>query len=98
MLFPDMKDSLHTAVLGSTGRYTTFSHAGRTLTFRTCAGLVRYLRVLRWDNGYLEVLAEYRQRPAPVEEYIDLVPVLERLRMDKDAFLSPIRNVRLAHA
>ncbi len=93
-----MKPDAHTAVLDNNGHYTTFTHAGRTLTFRTCDGLERYTRVLRWDNGYLEVLAQYRQRPAPIEEYIDLLPVLDRLRMDKNAFLAPIRNVRIANA
>ena len=33
--------------------------------------LERYTRVLRWDNGYLEVLAKYRQRPSEIEGYID---------------------------
>lgn len=93
-----MKAPSHTAVLGNIGNYTTFTHAGRTLTFRTCDGLERYTRVLRWDGGYLEVLARYRHRPAPVEEYIDLEPVLDRLRMDKAAFLAPIRHVRIARA
>ena len=93
-----MSARAHTAILSSIGDYTTFTHAGRTLTFRTCAGLERYTRVLRWDNGYLEVLAKYRQRPSEIEEYIDLLPVLDRLRMDKKTFLSPIHDVRIAYA
>ena len=84
-----MSARAHTAILSSIGDYTTFTHAGRTLTFRTCTGLERYTRVLRWDNGYLAVLAKYRQRPTEIEEYIDLQPVLELLRMDKKPSFPP---------
>ena len=87
-----------TAVLSSYDKYTTFSFAGRTLTFRTCDGLEKYIKVLTWDNGYLEVLAKYRQRDEVVEEYIDLDPVLDGLFMNKAAFLNPIKNVRIEYA
>jgi len=87
-----------TAVLSSFDKYTTFSFGGKTLTFRTCDGLERYVKVLVWDNGYLEVLAKYCQRDSLVEEYIDLEPILKHLHMDKDAFLKPIKNVRIAYA
>ena len=68
-----------TAVLSSFDKYTTFSFGGKTLTFRTCDGLEKYVKVLTWDDGYLEVLAKYRQRDNMVGEYIDLEPVLEQL-------------------
>ncbi len=84
-----------TAILSSFDRYSTFSFGGRTLTFRTCDGLERYTKVLRWENGYLEVMAKYRQRDQEIEEYIDLDPVLEGLYMDKEAFLSPIKGVEI---
>ena len=87
-----------TAVLSSFDKYTTFSFGGKTLTFRTCNGLNRYTRVLTWDNGYLEVLADYKQRDGEIEEYIDLDPVLDCLYMDKTAFLKPIKNVRIEYA
>ena len=87
-----------TAVLSSYDKYTTFSFAGKTLTFRTCDGLEKYIKVLTWDNGYIEVLAKYRQRDEAVEEYIDLDPVLEGLFMNKAAFLNPIKNVRIEYA
>ena len=61
-----------TAILSSFDKYTTFSYGDKTLTFRTCDGLERYLKVLTWDHGYLEVLAKYRQKDQPIEEYIDL--------------------------
>ena len=83
-----------TAVLSSFDKYTTFSFGGKTLSFRTCDGLERYIKVLNWDDGYIEVLAKYRQRDSVIEEYIDLEPVLKRLYMDT-SFLKPIKNVRI---
>ena len=87
-----------TAILSSFDKYTTFSYGNKTLTFRTCDGLERYTKVLTWDHGYLEVLAKYRQRPEEIEEYIDLIPVLERLYMDQNAFLDPIKEVKIQYA
>ena len=85
------------AVLSSFDRYTTFSYGGKTLTFRTCDGLDRYTKVLLWDHGYLEVMAKYKQKDQEIEEYIDLIPVLDGLYMNKDSFLRPINNVRIAY-
>jgi len=87
-----------TAVLSSFDRYTTFTFNGKKLTFRTSNGLEKYLKILTWDNGYIEVLAKYRQRDGEIEEYIDLDPVLEGLYMDKQEFLNPIKNVRIEYA
>ena len=84
-----------TAILSSFNKYTTFSFGGKTLTFRTCDGLERYTKVLLWDHGYIEVLAKYRQNDQDIEEFIDLAPVLDNLYMDKEAFLTPIKNVRI---
>ena len=85
------------AVLSSFDKYTTFSFQGKKLTFRTCDGLDRYTKVLLWDNGYIEVMAKYRQREQEIEEYIDLSPVLDSLYMNKDAFLSGIKRVRIEY-
>lgn len=51
--------------------------------------------MLIWDDGYLEVLANYCQRDGMVEEYIDLEPVLKHLYMDRVSFLNPIKKVRI---
>lgn len=50
-----------TAILSSFDKYTTFSFGGTKLTFRTCDGLERYTKILRWDYGYIEVMAKYRR-------------------------------------
>ena len=86
------------AILSSFDKYTTFTYAGKKLTFRTCDGLERYTKVILWDNGYIEVMAKYRQEPTEVEEYIDLRPVLEGLYMDEQKFLAPIKKVRIEYA
>ena len=82
-----------TAVLSSFDKYTTFSYGDTKLTFRTCDGLDRYTSVKTWDNGYIEVMAKYFHQPEEIEEYIDLVPMLDDLYMDSSSFLEPIKKV-----
>ena len=89
---------MNTAILSSFDKYTTFSFGGKTLTFRTCNGLERYTKILLWDNGYIEVMAKYKQRDEEIEEYIDLIPVLEGLNMNKEKFLAPIKEVKIEYA
>ena len=43
-------------------------------------------------------MAKYKGAPADEEEYIDLVPILNNLYIDADAFLKPIRKVELQYA
>ena len=78
---------MNTAILSSFDKYTTFSFGGKTLTLRTCNGLERYTKVLQWDDGYIEVMAKYKHNDEEIEEYIELIPVLEGLYMDKEKFL-----------
>jgi len=85
------------AILSSFDKYTTFSFGGTKLTFRTCNGLERYTKILLWDNGYIEVMAKYKQEKDEIEEYIDLAPVLDGLYMNKEKFLSPIKEVRIEY-
>ena len=86
-----MNDS-RTAVLSSSGRYTSFSCGGHRIRFRTSDKLNRYLDVRQWDNGYLVVTADYSTL-GTVEEYIDLTPILEHLLFDPAEFLKPIKEV-----
>ena len=85
------------AILSSNGEYTTFSFAGKTLTFLTSKDLERYLSVKEWDHGYLVVTAKYKSRPIE-EEYIDLLPILHNLYMDSEQFLAPIKGVNIQYA
>ena len=83
----------NTAILSSFPKYTTFTFGDTVLTFRTCDGLERYTSVKTWDNGYIEVMAKYAQMPDEIEEYIDLLPMLDDLYMDSKSFLAPIKKV-----
>ena len=84
------------AILSSSGSYTSFSYGGNTIRFLTSPRLLRYEKVLNWDNGYLEVIANYNGKEE--EEYINLVPILENLQMDVSAFLKPIERVEVSYA
>mgnify|MGYP007132885544 CR=1 FL=1 len=73
------------AILSSSGNFTSFSYGGKTIRFRTSSSLERYTDIVEWDHGYLVVMAKYKNQPAE-EEYIDLVPILDNLYIDSDAF------------
>ena len=88
----------HEAILSSAEGYTAFSYGGYNIRFKAPYSLERYVDVVRWDNGYLVVLAKYSHNAEPEEEYIDLKPILEGLYIDSDKFLKPIKNVRIAYA
>ena len=89
-------DSSNEAVLSSSDGFTTFSFGGRHIRFKAPYSLERYVDVVRWDDGYLVVLAKYRHNAEPEEEYIDLKPILGGLYIDSASFLKPIKSVRIA--
>ena len=87
-----------TAYLSNDGEYTTFSFGERTITFLTSKSLERYTSIKEWDNGYLVVTAKFSNRQFEIEEYIDLIPILENLNMNTENFLSPIQKVELRYS
>lgn len=87
-----------TAYLSNNGEYTTLTFGERTITFLTSKSLERYTSIKEWDYGYLVVMAKYSNRPSEIEEYIDLIPILENLNMNTKAFLSPIQKVELRYS
>lgn len=89
-------DASKMATLSCADGYTTFDTGSRTIRFRTPRNLKRYVRVQKWDSGYIVVDAEYEGLPSPVEEYIDLIPILRNLYLDPASVLSPIGEVRVA--
>ena len=91
-------DTTQEAILSSAGGFTAFSYGGYNIRFKAPYSLERYTDVLKWDNGYLVVLAKYSHNDEPEEEYIDLKPMLAGLYIDSDAFLKPIKTVRIAYA
>ena len=88
----------HEAILSSGDGFTAFSFGGYNIRFRAPYSLERYLDVIRWDNGYLVVLAKYTHNVRPEEDYIDLKPILKGLYIDSTTFLKPIKSVRIAYA
>ena len=86
------------AILSSGEGYTAFSYGGYHIRFRAPYSLERYVDVVQWDDGYLVVMAKYSHNSEPEEEYIDLKPILKGLYIDSDAFLKPIKSVRIAYA
>ena len=85
------------AILKSKGEYTIFQFNNDTIRFMTSARLERYTSIVEWDHGYLVVMAKY-ENIGEVEEYIDLVPILDKLYNDVDKFLEPIKEVKIDYA
>lgn len=84
------------AILSNDENYTIFEYNRQVVRFVTSSKLERYTQVLEWDNGYLVVMAKYKNI-GEVEEYIDLIPILQRLHYDPEAFLEPIKEVRIEY-
>lgn len=59
--------------------------------------LERYTKVVEWDHGYFVVMAKYKNI-GEVEEYIDLIPILNKLYYNTDEFLKAIKAVRIDYA
>ena len=85
------------AILRSADGFTAFSYGGYNIRFRAPYSLERYVDVVKWDDGYLVVLAKYSHNAEPEEEYIDLKPILEGLYIDSASFLKSINSVRVAY-
>ncbi len=86
------------AILSSADGFTAFSFGGYNIRFRAPYSLEKYVDVVKWDDGYLVVLAKYSHIAEPEEEYIDLKPILEGLYIDSASFLKSIKNVRIVYA
>lgn len=94
----NIQSSGHEALLSSSGGFTAFSYGGYNIRFKAPFSLERYIDVVKWDDGYLVVLAKYNHNTEPEEEYIDLKPILDGLYIDSAAFLKPIKSVRISYA
>lgn len=89
---------LDTAFLSNEGRYTIFSFGDTRLKFIAPHSLEAYKKVVKWDNGYIEVLTKYSHNEDLEEEYIDLVPILRKLYINPDEFLKSIKKVEVLYA
>ena len=86
---------VNTGILSNNDRYSLFQMDNLCIKFKTSPYLVRYISVLKWDNGYIECMAEYSTVPEPVEEYIDLRYIADRLLLPDDIF-KDIKEVKVA--
>ena len=84
------------ATLSSKGDMTSFTYGNYNIRFRTPSRLKRYTEVKEWDNGYIVVMADY-DGIGIIEEYIDLIPILENLHINPDTFLKPIKTVKISY-
>lgn len=85
------------AYLSSDCNYTIFKYADYIIRFQAPYSLEKYTEVKKWDNGYLVVMAKYKHNEEPEEEYIDLIPILEKLYIDANKFVQKIKRVRVAY-
>ena len=89
--------SKNQAILSSKGDFTSFTYDNHVIRFRTSPRLERYTKVKEWDNGYLVVMAKYRNLENDIEEYIDLIPILQNLYFDAKKFLHSIEGVNIQY-
>lgn len=82
------------AILSNHGDMTSFRYGNSNIRFRSPKCLKRYVSIKEWDNGYIVVMADY-EGLGLTEEYIDLAPILENLYIDSNAFLKPIKTVKV---
>ena len=95
----DIKEPLlvEEAYLSNDHNYTIFKYADYVIRFQAPYSLEKYTEVKEWDNGYLVVMAKYEHNEEPEEEYIDLIPILEKLYIDADKFVQKIKKVRVLY-
>ena len=91
-----MRKSDSVAFLSSKDNFTYFSVGDTTIRFRTSDKLKKYTKVLKWDNGYLVVMADY-ETLGPTEEYVDITNVLNELYFKTNDFLRPIKKVEIRY-
>ncbi len=92
-----MTNTLNTAFLSNKGEYTFFKFRDRVITFLTGKRLERYIKVLKWDNGYIVVLCKKKNEDKLEEDYIDLLPILDNLYIEPQKFLAPIKKVEVSY-
>ena len=90
----DNKKLSSEALLSNDGDMTSFRYGNNNIRFRSPKCLKRYTEVKEWDNGYIVVMADY-EGLGETEEYIDLLPILKNLHINPEAFLKPIKSVKI---
>lgn len=81
------------ATLSNDKEFTIFRYGNNVIRFKAPYSLECYREVKEWDKGYLVVMAKYKHSNENEEEYIDLVPILQKLYISPEEFLKPIKEV-----
>lgn len=84
------------AILSNFGNMTSFRYGDYNIRFRTSPVLNKYTEIKEWNNGYLVVMADY-EGIGIIEEYIDLVPILNNLYINPNIFLKDIKTVKIGN-
>ncbi len=74
------------AILTNTDKFSIFQIGDMQIKFKTSPFLQKYTSIIKWNNGYIECMAKYSTLDTPIEEYIDLRYIAERLRLPKNIF------------
>lgn len=87
-----------TAYLSNAKDYISFTFKDLVIRFKGPYSLERFNEILTWDRGYIVVMAKYSHTEDDIEDYIDLVPILENLYINADSFLKDIERVEVRYA
>ena len=69
-----------------------FKYKNICISFKGPYSLEFFSKVLKYEDGYIEVMTKYKHNTDLEEEYIDLKPIVNELYMD-DKFLKDIKGV-----
>lgn len=83
------------AYLSNKNGYTIFKYDDLTVRFVAPYSLERYTKVKEWDNGYIVVMAKYKHSEEDEEEYIDLLPIFDKLYLDSETIFKKIKTVEV---
>ena len=79
-----------TAYLSNKDGFTTFSYGGYDFRFKTS--------VKEWDAPYGYIVVDcLHEKLGVVEDYIDLLPMLDNLYFNAKKFLAPIKKVEVRY-
>ena len=92
-----IKQDENTAYLSSKGQNISFTYKDKVIRFMGPINLQHIEKVKVWDKGYIVVDVKYSNSKEDVEDYIDLIPILERLYINAQEFLEPIKNVEVRY-
>lgn len=85
-----------TATLFNKNDIIFFNYGNIIIRFRGPYSLEYFVKVEKYDDGYIEVLTKYKHNDDLEEEYIDLKAIVEDLYMKSD-FLKEIDEVDVVY-